>query len=367
MPHTLEEQAPRTLPTLTGINPIQAYLLELYRELRQKKTSGASPTEITDLEEHISTVREGTGMAPGPARSVHTPPISGEDRKGVLHLMKSKDIPTLGAKARAPTTAQLDRWIRDMNNQFRLCFATDDTVERIMFTIAQIKYEPFHDIVDRAVNDDGSITTWAALTTKLRGLVEDPVLTRYLNYQKFWGIEWREGYSITEFYNHLTNMESRLEARPFTGQMTAEQLKISFVWSKTPEPIRIEMRRSGQLKDTSTWESFERAVRDAETAIQATATKPQGNTGSHTSNSNRNRQGKRQASQPEQSGSEKQKKQDRKSSHRRSHSPENPRRSNDPRKPQGNRSGSTRNEHWKNKKNSRESTSGTPKSENDKP
>lgn len=258
---------PRPQP-ITGVDPTRAYLTDLYKELRQAKRSG-NPEDIAELEEHIAMIRGDLGMNTGPARN--TPmPDTGDERKGIANLMKSKDVPTLGSKSRAPTTTQLDRWIRDMNNQFKLCWATEDSVQRVMFSITQIKYEPFHDIVDRAVNDDRTITSWKELLTRLRSLVEDPVLTRYQNYEKFWSVEWRDGQSFTEFFNFLTNVESRLEERPFNGEMSGDLLKISFVWSRMPEHLRVEMRRAGQLKSVNTWEAFERALRDAETAVGAT-------------------------------------------------------------------------------------------------
>jgi hypothetical protein len=90
--------------------------------------------------------------------------------------------------------------------------------------------------------------------------------------------------------NYFTRFESSLESPPFQGLRGEElhELKISVVWSKLPEAIRREMQRNGSLQNITTWENFERAVRNAETATRDDAPRaPRTNPGAQNAASKR--------------------------------------------------------------------------------
>lgn len=103
--------------------------------------------------------------------------------------------------------------------------------------------------------------------------MQDPVLTRYDNYVRFFNFEWRRDDSVNSFLLQLSKKESLL-TRSFFKQANGEvdhEYKIAFVWSKIPDGHRREIMRNGALQDLVLWDDFERALRNAEAAIHPVA------------------------------------------------------------------------------------------------
>jgi hypothetical protein len=102
--------------------------------------------------------------------------------------------------------------------------------------------------------------------------VQDPVLTKYQNFEKFFNFEWRND-TVNSFLLHLSKRESMLQ-RSFFNIVDDDELKIAYVWSKIPDGYRREMQRNSVLQNISEWPEFERALRNAETAVTNAGTKP---------------------------------------------------------------------------------------------
>jgi hypothetical protein len=75
---------------------------------------------------------------------------------------------------------------------------------------------------------------------------------------------------MNSFILQLGKRESLLERSFFKLPNGADdnKLKIAFIWSKVSESYRRELQRNGLLEAIHTWEEFERALRNAETALE---------------------------------------------------------------------------------------------------
>jgi hypothetical protein len=75
---------------------------------------------------------------------------------------------------------------------------------------------------------------------------------------------------MNSFMLQLGKRESLLKRSFFKLPNGADddELKIAFIWSKVPESYRRELQRNGSLEAIYTWEEFERALRNAETALE---------------------------------------------------------------------------------------------------
>ncbi|KAF2680945.1 hypothetical protein K458DRAFT_89763 [Lentithecium fluviatile CBS 122367] len=196
-------------------------------------------------------------------------------RKAIQSLSRARDAPELGNNRKPPSVQQIERWIKNVNRFMDVHFATEDSIQRTRWIVTLVKYDTYRDILDREVDSD-HVTTWAQTQQRIRNLAEDPVLTKYGHYARFWNIEWRTEDPFNVFYNRFTNELALLNMDPFGGPQ-GEMAKVSFVWSRCPEPIRREVQRAGQLKNVTDWLTFERAIRDAETAVQIADLVPKGN------------------------------------------------------------------------------------------
>ena len=96
--------------------------------------------------------------------------------------------------------------------------------------------------------------------------MQDPVLTKYQNYSRLFNFEWRAGDNVNSFLLQLGKKEA-LTSNNFFDRFPDDELKIAYVWSKLPDSYTRELQRSGVLENIKTWLKFERAVRNAETAV----------------------------------------------------------------------------------------------------
>ena len=74
---------------------------------------------------------------------------------------------------------------------------------------------------------------------------------------------------MNSFLLQLSKKESLLQRSFFKTPSgdDDDEVKIAFVWARLPEAYRRELQRAGPLEAIRTWEDFERAVRNAETAV----------------------------------------------------------------------------------------------------
>ncbi|KAF2647065.1 hypothetical protein K491DRAFT_347627 [Lophiostoma macrostomum CBS 122681] len=238
---------------------------ELLRRLFDLEDAGAPLEEITRIQRRLDLARSSLsyGFQPEPSRL----------RAGPINtwsvLSKVRDPPKLGTTRRGPSPQQVEAWVRAVENLWALLDLQEDDSTRTRWTVGLLEFETHRELMLRAV-DDGSVSTWAQIQKRVRELTQDPILTKFENYFRFWNVEWRSSDKYNDFMNYFTRFESALESPPFQGPRGEElhELKISVVWSKLPDPIRREMQRNGSLQNVKVWSDFERAVRNAETATR---------------------------------------------------------------------------------------------------
>jgi hypothetical protein len=115
---------------------------------------------------------------------------------------------------------------------------------------------------------DGPPKGWDWVKNEERNLVQDPLLTKYDNYAKFFNFVWKDTDSVNTFLLQLSKRESLLPRSFFKtpDNEDDDEAKIAFVWAKIPDIMRREMQRHGGFETIHTWIDFERALRNAETA-----------------------------------------------------------------------------------------------------
>lgn len=256
-------QSERDPARITG----ESLLIELFQEWRNLKRAGAPQADIEEAKLEYDEACKAFGKATEPSREHHAPSEEHDKRRSVVALAKIRNPPELGSTSRSPTILQINRWIKDVDYCFDINLVQEDSIQRTKWITTLVKHTIYRDLLDRAI-EAGTIKTWTELQAKIKSLSQDPVLTRYENYSKFWTTEWRSGEDFNSFYNLLTNREAALDIRPFEPGVDPDTLKISVVWAKLPDLIKREIQRAGQLKHVVNWADFERALRDAETATR---------------------------------------------------------------------------------------------------
>ncbi|KAH8701175.1 hypothetical protein GQ44DRAFT_717998 [Phaeosphaeriaceae sp. PMI808] len=188
---------------------------------------------------------------------------------GTLNKVQPK--PKLGSESRTPSPQQVAQWILNVETAFRSVQALEDNETRLYWVLNTIQYDVHRELIQQKIND-GTIRTWDGLKAEQRRLVQDPVLTKFQNYHRFWNFEWRSTDTLNSFLLHLSKKESLLP-ESFPKLDDNEELKISYVWAKAPDTYQKELQRNGSLNSINNWEEFERAIRNAETAISTAGTR----------------------------------------------------------------------------------------------
>jgi hypothetical protein len=143
-----------------------------------------------------------------------------------------------------------------------------------------VHYSVHRELIQQAVTT-GTIQTWNQLVAEQRKLVQDPVLTWYDTYRWLFNFKWRDTNTVNNFLLQLEKKVTPLDCNFFltlTGELD-DELKTAFVWARTPKPYRCEILRSGALQIIVLWAEFERALRNAETAVAADPALSQGKLG----------------------------------------------------------------------------------------
>ena len=160
-----------------------------------------------------------------------------------------------------PTAQQVEQWIKDVDTAFMYAQVLEDSVTRTHWAMGTIQYKTHRELIQQRINE-GVIASWEQLKHEERKLVQDPVLTKYDNYWRFFNFEWRSDDTVNSFLLHLGKKESLLPHSFFKidDDEDDHELKIAFVWSKIPEAFRREIMRNGVLLTTHIWPEFERAL-----------------------------------------------------------------------------------------------------------
>lgn len=257
-------------PALTSTNDnfIQSLLMKVF----EAQAAGATPDEVARLQANVTLASQTLLRPVGP---LSDRPRAAHDDAGKLMgtLNKVQPKPKLGTDSRVPTPQQVAQWILDVETAFRSVQALEDSDTRTYWILSTIQYGVHRELIQQKVND-GLIRTWDGLKSEQRQLVQDPVLTKYQNFSKFFNFEWRNGDTINSFMLQLSKKESMLHRSFFRTPegVDDDELKIAFVWAKVPEAFRREMQRNGVLENIREWTEFERALRNAETAVSDVGT-----------------------------------------------------------------------------------------------
>ncbi|KAF1934692.1 hypothetical protein EJ02DRAFT_489872 [Clathrospora elynae] len=171
-----------------------------------------------------------------------------------------------------------------------------DSTTRTLWAVGTIQFNTHRELLQQRLRDGPTPTpTWAWLKSKERKLVQDPVLTKFDNFVKFFNFEWHSNNTVSSFLLQLSRKENLLPHSFFKMEdgTDNDEFKIAFVWSKIPDTYRRKIQRSGSLETVTLWSGFERILRNAKTA-----TCPINNTALSLGNAgDGSAQGKRQASQ----------------------------------------------------------------------
>ncbi|KAF2827149.1 hypothetical protein CC86DRAFT_406369 [Ophiobolus disseminans] len=208
----------------------QSYVQELLAKLFEAEVSGASAMEIAAMRNRIDYASTILGIRPGGTPTDNHRPAFDKAGKLIRVLNAVQPKPSLGSTSRVPTPQQVEQWIKDVETAFG----------------------------------------YDNLKEEERKLVQDPVLTRFDNYARFFNFEWRDRDSVNNFLLQLSKKESLLTHSFFkiAEGDDDDEFKIAFVWSKIPEAYRREIMRNGALETIAVWAEFERVLRNAETAVK---------------------------------------------------------------------------------------------------
>ena len=175
--------------------------------------------------------------------------------------------PKLGDTGKPATPQQVDQWIRDVEGVFEMAAVHEDSHTRTLWALGTISYSVHRELLMQRFRD-GPPKGWDWVKNEERNLVQDPLLTKYENYAKFFNFVWKDTDSVNTFLLQLSKRESLLPRSFFKtpDDQDDDEAKIAFVWAKIPDIMRREMQRHGGFKTIHTWIDFERALRNAETA-----------------------------------------------------------------------------------------------------
>ena len=175
--------------------------------------------------------------------------------------------PKLGDTGKPATPQQVDQWIRDVEGVFEMAAVHEDSHTRTLWALGTISYSVHRELLMQRFRD-GPPKGWDWVKNEERNLVQDPLLTKYENYAKFFNFVWKDNDSVNTFLLQLSKRESLLPRSFFKtpDDQDDDEAKIAFVWAKIPDIMRREMQRHGGFETIHTWIDFERALRNAETA-----------------------------------------------------------------------------------------------------
>jgi hypothetical protein len=247
----------------------ETFLQNLIEELFEMENRGTPESEILKHKKRIEYCSTMFGLNKTASPAAVSASYN-EAGKLIRTLNAIQPKPSLGTSGRAPTPGQVEQWVKDMSTAFAYAQVLEDSTTRTHWAMGTVHYSVHRELIQQAVTT-GTIQTWDQLVAEQRKLVQDPVLTRYDTYHRLFNFEWRDTDTVNNFLLQLEKKVTALGRNFFltlTGKLD-DELKIAFVWARTPEPHRREIMRSGVLRTIVLWAEFERALRNAETAVTA--------------------------------------------------------------------------------------------------
>jgi hypothetical protein len=257
----------RNTPTI----PLSAetYAVKLWADLHEAEDNDADPLRIDRLRAraHEAQGRLDTGRVP---IGTIMAPVRNETREAhdiLRALNNSQPRPKLGEAHKKPTPQQVDQWVKAVENVFQMAVIPNDSATRTRWAIGTIQYQTHSQLLLERLNS-GPERGWQWVKDEEQSMVQDPVLTKYENYVKFFNFQFRDSDDVNEFLSQLSKKESLLPRSFFKTPEGADdhEAKIAYVWSKIPDLYRREMQRQGNFQLITTWEEFERCLLNAEAA-----------------------------------------------------------------------------------------------------
>ena len=242
----------------------QDFIQRKMEEIWLAEDEGAAPERIAQLRARLAEAKEHMQDVSGNLAQSRRP---AHDDAGKLMgtLNKVQPKPKLGSDTRGPSPQAVAQWILDVETAFASVQALEDSTTRTYWVLSTIQHSTHRELLQQQINL-GQIVTWQQLKAEQLLLVQDPVLTKYQNYSRLFNFEWRAGDNVNSFLLQLGKKEA-LTSNNFFDRFPDDELKIAYVWSKLPDSYTRELQRSGVLENIKTWLEFERAVRNAETAV----------------------------------------------------------------------------------------------------
>jgi hypothetical protein len=271
--HPLGVQAPTqpvpvTIPIVGSSS--QDFIQQKMEEIWKAEDNGAAPERIAQLRARLAEAKGHMQDVSGnPSQSRRPAHDDAGKLMGTLNKVQPK--PKLGSDLRGPSPQAVAQWILDVETAFASVQALEDSTTRTYWVLSTIQFSVHRELLQQQINL-GQITTWSQLKAEQMLLVQDPVLTKYQNYSRLFNFEWRASDNVNSFLLQLSKKET-LTSNNFFDRFPDDELKIAYVWSKLPDTYTREMQRSGVLESIRTWFEFERALRNAETAVASAAPK----------------------------------------------------------------------------------------------
>jgi hypothetical protein len=252
---------------------IRGWTAKLAQALWDAEDRGEPEETLRNLRQRFETAKE---LLQDRAPIREHPGQAASETKEASELLRALNAatprPKLGDTTRPASPQQVEQWIRDIEGVFAMAAVTRDSPTRTLWVIGTISYHVHRELLQERLND-GAPKGWAWVKSEERALVQDPVLTKYENYSKFYNFTWKESDMVNLFLLHLGKSESVL-TRSFFKTPTGsddDEAKIAFVWAKIPDSIKREMQRHGGFSSITSWGDFERSLRNAESATRSSA------------------------------------------------------------------------------------------------
>ncbi|KAF1830764.1 hypothetical protein BDW02DRAFT_582635 [Decorospora gaudefroyi] len=256
----------RTLATGT-----QDWVAQVTNALWEAEDRGEPEERLVILRERVATANLLLTARVAGGEITGRPSSTTDDASKLLRALNAATPrPRLGDTGKSATPQQVDQWIRDVEGVFEMAAVQKDSHTRTLWALGTIAYPVHRELLMQRFRD-GPPKGWEWVKNEERNLVQDPLLTKYDNYAKFFNFVWKDIDSVNTFLLQLSKRESLLPRSFFKtpDDQDDNEAKIAFVWAKIPDIMRREMQRHGGFETIHTWIDFERALRNAETANRA--------------------------------------------------------------------------------------------------
>ncbi|KAF1942431.1 hypothetical protein EJ02DRAFT_422177 [Clathrospora elynae] len=95
---------------------------------------------------------------------------------------------------------QVEQWIKDIEVLFEYTQVLVNSTTRTLWAVRTIQFNTHHKLLQQRLSDRPTPSlTWSWLKAKECKLVQDPVLTKFDNFVKFFNFEWHSNNTVSSF------------------------------------------------------------------------------------------------------------------------------------------------------------------------